>query len=366
MKLAILSTSTYPSQMANRVHLFNMAKSFSRKAINVTLFAKSVEFGYSPSFKVRNFSDKKRCHSLVFSYIKELKKEDFDVIFIREPRVFFWYILFSVLLNYRSKKVIYEVHDMPRDWMDYLQVKCMSKWTLCMVTITHGLKEDICKLNKKLFQKTIVLPDAVDSELFDLKISVPEARTRLGLPLHKKIVVYTGSLYKWKGIDFVREVAERMPDVLFVFVGGRLEPDIDFYEKCKDLKNVKLIGYVTQEFVRFYMKAADVLVIANTAKSPLSNKYTSPLKLFEYMMSDKPIVASQTLAISEILNERNAFLCSPDDTDDLYLKIQEALYDSRALHIAHNAYNDVQQFTWDKRTDRLLAFMAIQVAGSNR
>jgi glycosyltransferase involved in cell wall biosynthesis len=54
-----------------------------------------------------------------------------------------------------------------------------------------------------------------------------------------------------------------------------------------------------------WQKAADALVLPNTAKEDISKYYTSPMKLFEYMASRRPIVATNIPSITEIINEEN-------------------------------------------------------------
>ena len=44
-------------------------------------------------------------------------------------------------------------------------------------------------------------PNAVDVDEFDSAVNKDEARRNLALPLDKKIAMYTGHLYGWKGVD---------------------------------------------------------------------------------------------------------------------------------------------------------------------
>jgi len=124
------------------------------------------------------------------------------------------------------------------------------------------------------------------------------------------------------------------------------------------IKNVILVGYVAPKQVPKYLAAADILILPNTSADDMSRLYTSPLKLFEYMAARRPIVASDLTSIREILNEQNSILVKPDDPAALVegiLKISEnkALADS----LVKKAFQDVQQYTWDKRAERILEFV---------
>ena len=59
-------------------------------------------------------------------------------------------------------------------------------------------------------------------------------------------------------------------------------------------------------------------------------KHVSPLKMFEYMTSGRPIIASKLNAIEEILEDgRSAYLSKAGDAVDIARAIHEALLDSK-------------------------------------
>ncbi|MCI0542447.1 hypothetical protein L0Y69_01675, partial [bacterium] len=91
-----------------------------------------------------------------------------------------------------------------------------------VVTITTGGKDHY--ISRGVPQdKILVAHDGVQVEKFSVRESREECRKKLGLPLHKKIAVYTGSiaLYEWKGVDVMAEAAKLAGEnILFLFVGG--------------------------------------------------------------------------------------------------------------------------------------------------
>ena len=94
-----------------------------------------------------------------------------------------------------------------------------------------------------------------------------------------------------------------------------------------------------------------VLVITGTAKDERSNYFTSPLKLFEYMASGRPIVASATRAIQEVLvHKKNSWLVQSDDEKALADGIMYILENSNiAESLAKEAGREVENYTWEKR-----------------
>ena len=79
--------------------------------------------------------------------------------------------------------------------------------------------------------------------------------------------------------------------------------------------------------------------------------------MFEYMASGRPIVASNLPAIKEILHDKNAVLVRPDDPDSLAEGIK-SIIDNRVLaeEISQKSRFDAENYTWQKRVDKILNF----------
>jgi glycosyltransferase involved in cell wall biosynthesis len=85
--------------------------------------------------------------------------------------------------------------------------------------------------------------------------------------------------------------------------------------------------------------------------------YTSPMKLFEYMASKTPILASLVPAIEELVDSSSAFFFEPDNEGDLKNKIELALEDETRESKSLSAYSKVLEFTWQKRARRITYFL---------
>ena len=211
----------------------------------------------------------------------------------------------------------------------------------------------------------IVARNGFDPILFLLKASPETVRKKLHIPSNRPIVLYTGHLYDWKGVYILAETARSMPDVNFIFVGGTYYHRADFEKRYNDVLNIILVGQKPYQEIPLYLKAADILVLPNSAVSlnnPRFSVYTrhdtSPIKLFEYMASGVPIVASDLPSIREILNEKNAVLVKPDSPEDLQRGIEKILNDKQlAKSILEKALEDVKEYTWDKRAEKILGFI---------
>ena len=179
---------------------------------------------------------------------------------------------------------------------------------------------------------------------------------------------YAGHLYPWKGVDLVVEAVAALKDTRGLIIGGHeKEPDLArvkaFAEQLNCASRITFTGLIPPAAVAARLREADVLTLPNPA-SAISSEFTSPLKLFEYMASGRPIVASDLPSLREVLkHESNALLVEPGNPQALTAGVLR-IKDDPALgeRLAARAKADVQAFTWARRAGRLEALFA-DVAG---
>ena len=102
-----------------------------------------------------------------------------------------------------------------------------------------------------------------------------------------------------------------------------------------------------------------MLLLPNPA-SAISREFNSPLKLFEYMASGRPIVASDLPSFREVLTDgRNAVLVEPGNPQALTAGIRRIKEDAAlGERLARQALEDVRDYTWARRAERLDALCA--------
>jgi glycosyltransferase involved in cell wall biosynthesis len=235
------------------------------------------------------------------------------------------------------------------------------------VTITIGLKQEL----ERRFgprERIAVVPDGVRA-----KGSGPghgaEDPTRLSPlgPMPRPTapgptdftIGYAGHLYPWKGVDLVIEAVAALQDTRGLIVGGHAqEPDLarvkDLAERLFCSGRVTFTGLLPPGDVTARLRDADVLVLPNPS-SAIAREFTSPLKLFEYMASGRPIVASDLPSFREVLTDgRNAVLVEPGNPQALTAGIRRIKEDAAlGERLARQALDDVRDYTWARRAERL-------------
>jgi glycosyltransferase involved in cell wall biosynthesis len=261
----------------------------------------------------------------------------------------------------RRRTLVLEEHTFPHrgGWGARLHL-AVSRRVDRLVVITHRLKELYVAVGIPA-GRVLVAPDGVDLARFEPPMDRIEARQQLGLPAEARIVCYTGHLFEWKGVYVLVDAALYLPDALFMIVGGLADDQerLRAYANRRSLGNVRLIGHVPPTEVSKFMFAANVLVLPNPGREPISREYTSPLKLFEYMASGVPIVATDLPSLGEVLRDtENAVLVKADDPEALAQGIRRVLeMPDRGQWLSAQAYHDVTALTWERRAAAILAFV---------
>jgi glycosyltransferase involved in cell wall biosynthesis len=160
-------------------------------------------------------------------------------------------------------------------------------------------------------------------------------------------------------VDILVRALAVAPDLRGLIVGGHpAEADRARIEglarQCGVTTRLEITGLIPQRDVAARLADATMLVLPNVA-STISERYTSPLKLFEYLALGLPIVASDLASIREVLEHgRTALLVPPGDADALAAAMTRLAGDpalSASLGAAARAL--AREYTWERRAERL-------------
>ncbi len=275
-----------------------------------------------------------------------------DFIFSRDIGIIFvlWILGF---------KGVYENHDPFETRIGKALFRLIAK-KIKIIATTENLKNQMIEKYNLEEKNILVCHNGVDLGEFE-KISLGKKELKkkyLKLPEDSFVCLYAGSLQKGKGVELILKVAGVLKEIFFVVIGGE-EPEL--VELKKDAPpNLFFFQRKPHQEIPYYLKAADLLILP--LKKELNYwRYTSPLKLFEYMASKTPILASNIGSLTEILNEENSFLFDPENLEDLISKLKFAKeHFLEREKRAKKAWEDVQNYTWQKRVERILKFLSYE------
>jgi len=239
--------------------------------------------------------------SLFFKTLKTLKKIDPAVIVLNYPSVYTGLLGLIIGKGLIRRRVLLDFNDLiaqytsqllnltPRDIrtkMFFLIQDYIVRKSDKIIVPTNYLKEYACKLGVRN-GKITVIPNGVDTNLFDpRKYFDEEVKSQIKLN-GKKICAYCGRLDSWAGTNVIlqlsKDFASKDPDTSFLIVGSG-------EEKITSAENIVAVGEVA------YEKVPEMLAVADVVLVPFPNnevsRAASPLKLFEGMSMGKAIVAS--------------------------------------------------------------------------
>ena len=278
-----------------------------------------------------------------------------DAIYVRSPEIA-WFFR-------GDPRLIFEVHELNRIMRWY--VRHVGRFSR-MIAVTRHLAERLVAMGVPS-GRVAVAHDAVDPLRFSGVPDRAACRRILGIASDVRLVAYVGRL-SVHGVDKgVRDAIAAIPAVsasigpscLFSFVGGPGE-DISAYRALAASLGVPSSRCVFTDQVPWntaplWMRAADALIIP-LPWTAFSAYETSPLKLFEYMASDTPIVATDLPSLREILIDgETAMLVPPGDPSALAAGIASVILNAElGRGLAARAAEAVRGMTWRARARAVL------------
>lgn len=372
MRLLYISQGNIPSKWAHTMQAMKMAEALGALVVDFRMivqvhwtaflrrrFDYDGWYGIRRPFRIVRLPSWRAPRSGVFEQVWDDRfdrvaaryavKHNADAVFTRSPKA-------GRLCVENGLHTVVESHLRPdHGKFRHLQAVASEPHFLGVVTIAEELKE-FYVANGIPGEKICVWPDAVDLRTFEDLPDRDSIRNRIGVPLDAFLVIHCGHLYEDRGIDEILVAARRLPELHFLLVGGWEEEVARRKEEAKDLVNVKFTGFVPNTDVPAYLAAGDVLLMPYSAECR-PPRWMSPMKLFEYMASRRPIIATDLPALRKHLEHgRNSLLIALGDADALVEAIEEVVSRPQdAGRLAEAAYEDVRPHTWDNRARDVLA-----------
>ena len=263
-----------------------------------------------------------------------------------------------ILLNVLKKKVIIEIHhDLSNEGklvkFLYKNFNILnSKNILKIVAITKSVKNFLTKDLKVKKNKIQIIPSASS-----LKIKFSKLYKR-----KKYNIGYFGSLEKSKGSDFIIKMSKLDINNKY-FVYGGSEKTVKELRKKTLNHNIYLHSHISYKDLKKKIKKMDILLMPSnkTLVKSLGGvgniaKYTSPLKLFDYLASGKLIYLSELKVFNEIIkNKKNCIVINRLNPYIWCNHIQKISKNLKKINILKkNAYNLSKNYTYEKRAQQIL------------
>ncbi len=274
--------------------------------------------------------------------------------------IYTWALQAACFANLQNIPTAMEFHDFPMGFIGpklfklFLYLKTKKLIMTTTLALAKGIEE---RFNLRIDQDIMLIaPNGTDPERYKSLPGPEKARKFLGL---KKgfTVGYTGHFYPGRGMNLLTEVARSMPKVNFLWVGGQ-EKDISPRQaelKTQSINNVTITGFIPNSRLPMYQAAADILVmpygkIIEGSSGGNIARVINPMKMFDYLSTGRPIIASNLPVFHEVLNEKFAIFCDPENENE-WISTIEKLYKNGNLRSSMQKYalEAAKSYSWKNR-----------------
>lgn len=222
-----------------------------------------------------------------------------------------------------------------------------------VLPVTRVLADIVCA-NSVNRDNVVVIPNGINRAQFSQVPAPPEMKQKLGFG-DKLIMGFTGFVREWHGLDRVLSVIANNKDdewLLLVVGDGPARKSLESQAaKLGISERVIFTGIVGRDKVPDYVSCFDI------ALQPDVVDYASPLKLFEYLVLGKPVLAPDSENIREVLtHEKNAILFNSTkdrDFQDQLARLCESDLLRNELGTAARQLISEQGYYWDENARKI-------------
>jgi len=265
---------------------------------------------------------------LCFQMLKKMVRLRPNLVIINDTSVYTGLLGFvcsrilnkKLLVDYNDLMGLY-TFDLIGKKMNGLLQKILGRMLILAedILVRHGWKVTAITvfirnyaLTRNVRKEITVVPNGVDMNLFDPdRVSGKEIRSKHGVRDGEKLCVYTGRVDEVAGAEIILKTAKLLQDekkIKFMVVG---EGNPEMVNKLSKCDNIILTGRVPKEDIPKYLAAADCVFVP--FPDNVASHGISPLKLFEALAMEKPVIASAISGIKEaVYEDPNVILVSND------------------------------------------------------
>lgn len=238
-----------------------------------------------------------------------------DIVYWRQAYLTFFPVLLSHLFG---KKILAEINGLTLDEIESESISWLRKKVILafekfnynhadhLISVAPRIQDRVLTHYGLPELKATVILNGVNADRMPV-MDGQDAKAAIGLDPKTPVVGFVGHFFPWDGIEILiksaPEIIRHFNDVRFVIVGhgrwGRHLPDLA--KKYGVDKNFIFTGKIQWEDLYKYVNAFDVATAPYSAAVNTTSGRSS-LKILEYFACQKPVVASKTEVIPEILD----------------------------------------------------------------
>lgn len=249
--------------------------------------------------------------------------------------------LFGHLAGLRNKKGVQSI-------LRFIEKKYIKKAD-CVITTGRMDSEFLIKEYK--INNTFVLRNL---PYYNKRKNPIDLKKQFNIPANKFLLLYQGVVLHGRGLRLIFDVMKDIIDYELIIIGGG--ENLNDYKKLVEQNDISsrvhFIGKVDQSKLPDYTSGADagLALIENIS---LSYYYALPNKLFEYIMAEIPVIASNLPQMKEIVEKYKVGVSvNPYEKNEIKLNL-EKLYTNKEYYkeLKSNCISASKELNWEKEFD---------------
>ncbi len=219
------------------------------------------------------------------------------------------------------------------------------------VAMSEKVKNDIKTFSHK---PVSISPHPIFNHFGD-PITKMEARTQLGLPQEKKIILFFGYIRKYKGLDLLIQAMSsesiKKLDIHLMIVGEFYEDASTYHDLVNSLGLQNKISfysnYIPDGEVKNFACSADFII------QPYKNATQSGVTPLAYHF-EKPMLVTNVGGLADTVPHLKTGIVVAPETKEIAKGI-ETLYELGESHFIPNIIEEKKKYSWAQMTEKFLA-----------
>lgn len=224
-----------------------------------------------------------------------------------------------------------------------------------ITTVSSALKSHLAEKLSDIEEKIMVVPNCVNpDEVSHEREDIEEIRSAYELD-GKTVIGFVGSIFPYHGVDILIKAFSALDrgDQLRLLIVGDGETLSELKSDARRLGVLDrciFTGSIPHRYVYAMIEAMDICCM------PKSNWYGSPVKIFEYGLMKKPVIAPDVAPVKDVMrNQIDGILISPE-VDELILALRRLLKNRDFRSKVATSWHEkvLLEYTWDNAAKRIL------------
>lgn len=341
MKVLYIDFVKSPSRGGGGPHRYGLIKNISKF---VDIYCMSDIDSFDSIIGIHNNRLKRSNNFKIINkvlYLKSLFRlafsQKYDIIYIRNIHAG---LIGFLIKNITGSKLVFELNSITKDeskfyesskmnilslkvWVSEIIELFLARNSDAVISITDGIKEYLIE-NGTVAEKIIVVNNGVDIDFFrPEKQNTHELKSKYNIYPNDFIVLFQGTLASYQGVEYLVKSApiiiKKIPNVMFLIVGLGIEYSrlVKLVRGMNLSRHFTFTGRIPYEEMPEYIHLADVCV-APFIRERNEKIGLSPLKLYEYMACEKPVVGSKIKGVGDLLeNSGSGISVTPESPIEL-------------------------------------------------